>query len=182
MTPEFNSKERIDTFCTFVNEHQASLRSYIRVLGARSDWVDDLAQEAFVIAYQQLTDFNQDRDMGNWMRGIARHLVANECRRQARAHRFIYGPLTDYLIQQQDTWDTLKQFEKHDLLRFMSQCIGKLPAHGRKILLRRYYDQESTLSLAAELKTTADAIRHKLMRLRHAVRKCVKLKMQEVAG
>ena len=39
-------------FAGLVQEHQASLRAFVRSLGVDSGWVDDLAQDAFVTAYQ----------------------------------------------------------------------------------------------------------------------------------
>ena len=34
-------------FASFVREHQASLRSFLRVIGAKPDSVDDLAQDGW---------------------------------------------------------------------------------------------------------------------------------------
>jgi hypothetical protein len=35
-----------------IREHQAGLRAFVRALGVEADWVDDVAQEVFLIAYQ----------------------------------------------------------------------------------------------------------------------------------
>ena len=107
-------KKRMDTFVEFVDQHKFSVRAYIRALGARSDWVDDLAQEAFVIAYQRLDDYDQQKDLGNWVRGIARKLVVAERQRHARSERIIYGPLTDYLMtkEQQRRYNPIQGLEQ----------------------------------------------------------------------
>jgi len=37
----------LDEFSDRVREHQAGLRAFVRALGVETDWVDDIAQEAF---------------------------------------------------------------------------------------------------------------------------------------
>ena len=73
--------QQMERFTALVEEHQASLRAFVRSLGVRMDWVDDLAQDAFVVAHGELDNFDQERDFGKWLRGIARNLVRNELRK-----------------------------------------------------------------------------------------------------
>jgi len=44
-------------FEAVVREHQAGLRAFIRALGVDEAWVDDLAQETFILACRRLEDF-----------------------------------------------------------------------------------------------------------------------------
>ena len=57
-----------------VREHQAALRAFIRALGAEEAWVDDLAQEVFLVAHRRLNQFESGTDFGKWLRSIARYL------------------------------------------------------------------------------------------------------------
>ena len=84
-------------FAALVEEHQASLRAFVRTLGVDTDWVDDLAQDAFVVAYRELETFDEDRDFGKWLRGIARNLVRNELRKAVR-RRIMNEDLTRHLL------------------------------------------------------------------------------------
>ena len=45
---------RDELFAGLVRDHQASLRVFVRSQGVEPGWVDDLAQDAFVIAYREL--------------------------------------------------------------------------------------------------------------------------------
>lgn len=76
-----------ETFEAVVREHHAGLRAYIRSLGALEVWVDDLAQEAFLVAYRRQADFRAEGDYAKWLRGIAGNLVMNERRKEARRSR-----------------------------------------------------------------------------------------------
>ncbi len=180
MEPDDN-QDRIDTFIQYVNEYHFSVRVYIRALGAKSDWIDDLAQETFFIAYKRLNDYDSQRDFGTWIRGIARKVVAHELQRQSRSQRIIAGPLTDYLLQQcPEQHDVFHRLERDSLLKMMQRCIYKLPQRSRELLLRRYQHRENAVTLADEFNITADAMRHLLMRIRHTVKKCIGLQKKGV--
>jgi DNA-directed RNA polymerase specialized sigma24 family protein len=49
----------------------------VRSLGVDLDWVDDIAQEAFVTAYRQWESFDLEQDFGKWPRRIAAIVVRN---------------------------------------------------------------------------------------------------------
>jgi len=85
-------------FEDWVREHQSRLRAFIRALGADEVWVDDLAQEAFIVAYRRLDEFEPGTDFGKWLRSIARYLVANEHRKQARHSRLLPFAVVDALL------------------------------------------------------------------------------------
>ena len=112
-------------FTELVREHQAGLRAFIRALGVETDWVDDLAQEVFVLAFQKRERFENDKDFGKWLRGIARNLVANERRKTARRARILNGPLTDFLIESQADFDTTRESVCEE-----SIPQGDLESHG----------------------------------------------------
>ena len=90
-------QDRLDIYLRFVNEHHVGVRAYIRSLGAKSEWVDDLAQEAFVIAYQRLDEYDDQKELRYWIYGIVRKLLANKRRSESRRQQIVSGPLTDYL-------------------------------------------------------------------------------------
>ena len=98
-------------FTELVREHHVPLRAFIRSLGVRPEWVDDLAQEAFLVAYQELSSFDADRDFGKWLRGIARNLVRNEVRKHARRQRILHGELTEHLLSMRDAEGEPSRYE-----------------------------------------------------------------------
>ena len=82
-----------------VREHHAGLRAHVRSLGVEDAWVGDVAQETFLIAYRKMDQWDLDRCAGRWLRGIARHLVANDRRKDARRSRLLAAGLADLLSQ-----------------------------------------------------------------------------------
>ncbi len=168
---------RVATLERLVRDHQAGLRAFIRALGVREASVDDLAQETFLVAYRKLDDWDRERDSGCWLRGIARHLAANERRKAGRRSRLLAGGLADLLIDRAEPEQATPMMEWLEALR---SCLQELPEEGRELLLRRYTEGELAETMAAQMQTRADALRQRLLRLRTLVKGCVERKMGEL--
>jgi RNA polymerase sigma-70 factor, ECF subfamily len=167
---------RVATLERLVREHQAGLRAFIRALGVREAWVDDLAQETFLVAYRKLDDWDPERDAGRWLRGIARHLAANERRKAGRRSRLLAGGLADLLIDRAEPEAATPVVEWLEALR---SCLQELPEGGRELLQCRYADGELAETMAARMQTRSDTLRQRLLRLRILVKGCVERKMGE---
>ena len=94
------SDERVrSTFELLVVEHHVQVRAFVRSLGVDPDWVDDIAQEAFLTAYREWKTFDSTRDFGKWLRGIAANIVRNELRKDARRQRILRSELVELFIE-----------------------------------------------------------------------------------
>jgi RNA polymerase sigma-70 factor (ECF subfamily) len=164
-----------EDFETRVREHQAALRAFIRALGADEAWVDDLAQEVFIVAHRRLNQFEPGTDFGKWLRSIARYLVANERRKEARHSRLLSLAVVDALLAHEP--ESAVEISITDLLPAMRDCVEQLPTRSRDLLQRRYVDNENAATLARGLRRNADAVRQQLLRIRLAVKECVERKV-----
>ena len=174
MTPD--EHYRIAAFSALVLEHQAGLRAFVRALGVDEIWVDDIAQEAFLVAYRRQDNFETGADFGKWLRGIARHLVANERRKSARHSRLLHAAVVDALAAAEA--DGRETANTAELLATMRGCVGELPPRQRELLERRYVGGQNSCELAAVMRMSADAVRQSLTRIRVAVKACVERKLE----
>jgi RNA polymerase sigma-70 factor (ECF subfamily) len=156
-----------------VVEHQSGLRAFIRALGADEAWVDDLAQEAFIIAYRRFDEFEPGTDFGKWLRSIARRLLANERRKEARHSRLLPFAVADILLRHEPETGGP---DLDGLLPALRECVEQLPPRSRDLLQRRYAANENASSLARRLRLNADTVRQQLMRIRLAVKECIETK------
>ena len=159
----------------WVLEHQAGLRAFIRALGVDEAWVDDLAQESFLVAYRRLEEFDRGTDFGKWLRSIARFLVANERRKEARHSRLLPLAVAEVLLNQGPEPDSPEP-NLGQLLAAMRDCVARLPARSRELLQRRYAGGENARTIALEWHMKADAVRQTLSRIRVAVKDCIQKK------
>lgn len=179
--PEDVSPVAVEAFAAHVREHQAGLRAFIRAIGVEADWVDDLAQEVFIIAFRRQAQFDRARDFGRWLRGIARHHVANERRKEARRARLLSGALTEVLLESGNEHEAAESVAADRLVAALDECVGQLPERSRALLRRRYEGNETSTALAEAFHQTAESLRQTLLRLRLVVKRCVEGRMREAS-
>ena len=168
-----------NAFAQFVREHQASLRSFLRVIGVQHDSVDDLAQETFLTAFRELDSFDTEEDFGKWLRGIARNLARNEMRKSARRSRIMDKELTKHLLAAAEQHHTDHKYEEYDF-RALRDCLEQLPEKSRKLIAGRYADEWNATFLADQFQMTATAVRLALMRIRSRLKTCIETRISNV--
>lgn len=161
-------------FITQVRQHQSRLRTTIRALGVRAEAVDDIAQDSFLVAWQKIADFDQGGNFGAWVGQIARRLIANERRKDARRSRLLAGEVTDLLLRMAAEADrTTARLKNMDEFAALRNCVEELPAHGREVIRLRYFENQSPGTIASHLGRPSDAVRQMLLRLRRKLLECV---------
>ena len=159
------SKKSTEAFARFVRDHQASLWSFMRLLGVAPDAIDDLAQETFLLAYRELDSFDDERNFGKWLRGIAHNLVRNETRKTTRRSHILHNDLTDHLLAQSKKEPEGGGYEDTDF-KVLRDCVEQLPDKCRTMIARRYADEWTSKYLADQFEMTVGAVRLSLMRIR----------------
>lgn len=71
-------------FGELVRRHSSPVRALLRRLGADPATADDVAQDAFLAAFEQISDFRGEGTFQAWVKRIAARLYVKRWRRQAR--------------------------------------------------------------------------------------------------
>lgn len=172
-----------ENYIDYVRRHHAGLRAFVRSLGVLPMWVDDIAQEAFIVAYERLDEFDDTRDFGAWVRGIARNLVINERRKDARRKRILADNLTDILVRT----SSVPEFEAEEMgdyatakLAALKDCLTQLPEKSRELIQARYEKDEAAPDIAERLHMKPPAVRKALERVRDSLKRCMDEKLRFV--
>jgi RNA polymerase sigma-70 factor (ECF subfamily) len=173
-----NDRSR-SAFEALLIEHHVRLRAFVRSLGVDPDWVDDLAQEAFLAAYRDWDSFDESRDFGRWVRAIALNLVRNEIRKDARRRRILHTELTELLLRREPRPTEGSETLAVDSVR---ACLDELAPRSRQVVLGRYRDGESAAQLAERLGISAANIRQMLVRIRRQIKRCVEMRARLQGG
>jgi len=168
-----------EQFVEEVKECQAGLRAFVRTLGVDPLWVDDVAQEALVIAYERRADFDENLSFRNWAWGIARNCVMNDRRKAARRSRILHENISDILHATAAQEDVDEGMTDADQLRMtaLRDCLEEMPEKSRNLLRKRYEENEKAVDLAARFDMKAAAVRKSLERIRSSLRKCMEARM-----
>ena len=165
-------------FTQLVAQEHQQVRSFVRTLGVDPDWVDDLAQEVFLIAWRESDSFDSQRDIGKWLRGIARNLVRNELRKDQRRKRILHEGLSELLCRSLGGETEAADWEQYRVSA-LRDCVEQLAPKSRQIVAGRYSDGWKAPDLADHLGMTAAAVRQALMRIREQLKQCIKVRMAE---
>ncbi|AKU49220.1 sigma-70 family RNA polymerase sigma factor [Xanthomonas arboricola] len=131
---------------------------------------EDIAQEAFLRAWQRLAQLHQPASFLPWLRQITRNLARDWLR--ANRHRALSGEAADLAIAMAadpapSPADQLLQVEE-EIAAF--DIISALPEESRETLLLFYREGQSSRQVASLLGLSDAAVRKRLSRARASVR------------
>jgi RNA polymerase sigma factor (sigma-70 family) len=135
---------------------------------------EDLVQQVFVNVFLNLGSYQRGRDLGAWIRTIARNQVRKELRQDVRTER----KLRRYHQWLESGLDRVGEEEEEQGLReALARCReGLAPASAQAIALR-YEQAQPFEQVAAALGRTVAATRQLLFRARAALRQCIEKRM-----
>ncbi len=130
-----------------------------RMLHERGE-AEDLAQEAFIRAYDRIHTFDVEREFGPWIRRVAANLCLNHIESRK---------VTAELDDERDA-DPAQLPEAVYEVRERSEqirgALASLPAHYRVVVELRHYQELSYDEIAAELKIPLSDVKSHLFRAR----------------
>ena len=161
----------LDAFSEIVKRCQGNVRACLAVRLYNKHEAEDLAQEAFVLAFRKLDDFDEARAFGPWVRTIAFNLLRNYWRK----HRAVPMGGAAELETLIDEEIGLRHSENNesDTLAKLKQCVQKLDEPMRNLLNLRYHEGFSVGELTQKLNVRHSTMTMRLHRMRDQLRLCI---------
>ena len=149
----------------FVARYADDVYKYVRSrLWPRHDVVNDIVQEVFLAAWENLSQYRGTGSLRAWLSGIARHKVEAFYRAQLRAPDPIDDLAPDSaalrFVRSSDG------LEQEQMQKKTWQVMISLPEQYRLVLIWRYWDKASAREMAAKTGKTEKAIERLLARAR----------------
>lgn len=162
-----------DAYRAIVKEYGSVVRACLAGHLSSPDVVEDLAQEAFIAAYEHLAEFNLEQDFGPWIKGIARNKMLMHLRRT-----YQHGEALEKLKAKaaQEVFEAVARLQSADdgqAVDRLRQCFEKLPQRILGVLRARYFDRESVTAIAGKHRTSVSAISSLLFRGRKELQVCM---------
>jgi len=157
------SKDRKAT-AEFVARFADGLYAYVRSrLTPRYDEVDDLVQEIFLAAWENLSRYQGSGPLQAWVMGIARHKVEDYYRARLR----VLDPIedNDHFVSAVVP-ELHRALERDELTTKTKSVLASLPELYRLALIWRYWEQASAREMAIKTGKTEKAIERLLARAR----------------
>lgn len=160
-----------EAFGRLVERHQQAVRACLAVRLADPHEADDLAQEVFLTAFSRLQEFDPERPLGPWLRGIAFNLLRNHWRK-FRPRAIGGNEELTVLLDQRVAMECDAQHESV-LLEVMRDCLERIQGPARELLRLRYGEERSVRELALRFRRGYSALTMQLHRLRELLSRCV---------
>jgi RNA polymerase sigma-70 factor (ECF subfamily) len=158
-----------DQFVRHLTEHQSQMYAYILALLGDPGAVNDVLQDANVVAWQNADAYAEGTDFGAWAKRLAYYQVLAYRKRCQRDRLVFDAALLDKLAQA-----AAQQSELIDAdLAAMHRCIEKLSPPDQDLLWARYAPEGSVKRLADARGKSVGAISQALYRIRAELADCV---------
>ena len=134
----------------------------------------DLAQETFVIGFENLERLKDHTRLRSWLMGIASNLVRDHYKR-----RKLVGMPEGFEVELVglDPLQSVEERERHEVLY---EALGKLSERYRAVLIKRYLEEQEYPAIAKDLGLSVGAVEVCMHRARKALATAMKEYMPEI--
>lgn len=167
----------LDAFEELVKRYEGKVYTVAyRFMGNHAD-ASDLAQEAFIKAFQALTSFRGDSSFATWLYRITANACRDEIRKQHRQKKLSLEEMISHgggsypvAGTEPSPEESLERWELHDLVQ---KQLNGLSGDHRLILVMRELQGMSYEEIAASLDCTLGTVKSRLNRARQALKQRV---------
>lgn len=161
--------------------HRALVYRFVYQMSHRRDEAEDVCQEVFVRAYQNLHRYRDEAKFTTWLLRIATNLGTDRARmsnrRQVLEQKEASGALMWMTVGEKE--DPLANLEQEQLGVVLKNAILALPDHHRNVIVMRDIEEMEYPDIAATLGCSVGGAKLRVLRARRALRDRVAPLIQE---
>ena len=148
-----------------MNSHLPRIKAYIAYSLPFQEVVNDLTQEVFIFASQNIDDFKEG-NFGAWLKAVARNLVRREFTRMKRR---------SYNRENYEKWLVVQNEVplEHADTAALEECLAKLKKEHRELVNLRYVQTFNSLEISKKINKSHAWVRTTLCRVRDNLRTCL---------
>ncbi len=166
-----------DDFVALLTGSQRKLHAYIFSLVWNPADADDILQETNIVLLKKSAEYDTSRKFLPWAFTIARFQALAGLKRRQRLRLVFDEALAMFLADEAAREDPVLEARRLAL----ANCLQKLPAAQRDLLVRRYQPQAVVGDMAAALGLTLKALSDRLRRIREKLLDCISRTLAEEA-
>lgn len=163
-----------EAFADLIRAFQGRIRAFFAARLRDASMVDDLAQEAFLIAYRKLPDCDTTRPLLPWLKKIAEYVLLNAGRKhrpQPIDPQDLDATLDRLAVRQAESLED--EEGDADLLDGLRECLGRVQSFSQRLVEARYQEGLSLKAIAEREGKNPTALSVALVRIRLKLRECV---------
>jgi RNA polymerase sigma-70 factor (ECF subfamily) len=159
-------------FEVLFERHRTLVYRFVYQMAQRRDDAEDIVQEVFVRAYQNLHRYRDEAKFTTWLLRIATNLGTDRARmvqrRTTLEQKEAAGALAWMTVG--DREDPIDNLEQEDLKEVLRRALLALPDHHRNVIVMRDIEEMEYQDIAETLGCTIGGAKLRVLRARRALR------------
>ncbi len=160
--------KRYEDFMRLLLEHESRVRSFLRGLLPTWQDVEEVTQEASLVAWRKFGEFEAGTSFGGWLLTIAR-FEALKCRRRAARTPLVFADDVWDLLVDESAAEDVQQIRR----RHLEGCLQKMEPDQRSVLLQVHAAGVVMRDVALQSGRSEQAFYKVIQRLRAMLLDCV---------
>ena len=160
--------DRGERFVHLLLEHEPQVRAFLRGLLPSWNDVDEVIQEASLVAWRKFASFEEGTAFGGWFLTIARFEALAHRRRINKTPLVFSDDVWELLAEEADETESPQSYRRH-----LEGCLAKLPPQKRELLLKVHSQGVVMREIASQAGKSEQAFYKVIQRLRAIVVDCV---------
>lgn len=153
-------------------KHRTTVYRFVYQMTHKVDEAEDITQEAFVRAFQNLDRFRKQAKFTTWIMRIAMNLCTDKARMHTRRTNLEQqeadGALDWMTIG--DTINPVEELEEDRRSRIVRKAVAALPPHHKNVLIWRDFEEREYSEIAEILGCSVGGAKLRVLRARRALR------------
>src|SRR5579862_9332123 len=167
-----------DAFELLFERHRTLVYRFAYQMAGRRDDAEDIVQEAFVRAYQNLDRYRDEAKFTTWLLRIVTNLCTDQARmsqrRTALEQQEAQGALDWMTIGSTD--DPVQNLEEDRRKVALRKALQALPNHHRTVIILRDLEEREYTEIAQILNCTIGGAKLRVLRARRALKERIEQK------
>lgn len=165
-------KGDFQAFESLFERHRSMVYRFAYQMAPRRDDAEDMVQEVFVRAYQNLHRYRDEAKFTTWLLRIATNLGTDRARMSHRRHALEQQEAAGALVwmTQDHSEDPVHNLESERRIEALRKALNALPPHHRSVIVLRDLEERDYNEIADILKCTIGGAKLRVLRARRALR------------
>lgn len=169
-------------FLALFEASRADLRAFIRAVVPDRALRDDILQEVSAALWKYFDQYDRSRPFAPWARTVTARLIVHNLKSRQKTSRLVELLPPDVIELMAGTEDVVAEGDPRWDMELLKRCLGQLPERSQRLVQLRYREGLKLEEMAAQLGSTADAVRMALNRLRLRLARCLTKSRRKMAA
>ena len=160
---------KADSFNILIGRYEDKIRRYSRKFLSDNVDIDDVLQNIFLKAYENIQSFDTKRKFSSWLYRIAHNELVNTLKKKRR------NPLSFFdldIIFPQYFYDNSlnQQIDRKDMQEIINKCLDKLGTKYREPIILYYFENLSYQEIAEIMQIPVSTVGIRIKRAKDAIK------------